>query len=158
MRKVFVIVLIVWASVLTQQQSLFAQVKIYPFEKIDSLQKVQKKNVVVYIYTDWCKYCQTMTNTTFKNDSIIKLLNNKFYFTSLNAEEKQNITFNNYTFKYKPTGVNTGTHELAIQLGTIHNETSYPTICILNANNEIIFQYPNYINHVELKKILVKLQ
>jgi thioredoxin-related protein len=158
MRKVFAILLIVWASILIQRQGLFAQIKTYPFEKIDSLQNVQNKNAVVFIYTDWCKYCQTMKNTTFKNDSIIKLLNNKFYFINLNAEEKQNITFNNYTFKYKPTGINTGTHELANQLGTINNEISYPTICVLNTNKEIIFQHPNYINHLDLKKILLKLQ
>ncbi len=153
----YVSIIIVWVCILMQTQTMFAQLKTYQFEQLDSLQKVEKRNIVVFIHTDWCKYCQAMQNTTFKNDSIIKLLNSKFYFINLNAEFKNNITFDNHIFKYKPTGSNTGTHELAEQLGTFENKLSFPTLCILNADHEIVFQYTQYIIAIDLKELLTHL-
>lgn len=149
---------LLWACVFMQAHYCFAQLNNYQFAQSDSLQKIEKKNIVVFIHTDWCNYCKTMQNTTFKNDSIIKLLNDTFYFIPLNAEQKNNIIFNGHTFKYKPTGANTGLHELAEQLATIEGKVSFPTLCFLNANNEIIFQHNQFINSVDLKIILTRLQ
>jgi thioredoxin-related protein len=153
--------LIFWwfcTCVFLQAQSLFAQIKTVRFEQIDSLQKIEKRNVVVFIHTDWCKYCQTMQNTTFKNDSIIYKLNTQFYFIDLNAEQKENIVFNGRTFKYKPTGTNTGIHELAEQLATEDIQVAYPTLCFLNSNKEIIFQYYQFINSTDLSTLLTRLK
>lgn len=153
--------LIFWwfcTCVFLQAQSLFAQIKTVRFEQIDSLQKIEKRNVVVFIHTDWCKYCQIMQNTTFTNDSIIYKLNTQFYFIDLNAEQKENIVFNGRTFKYKPTGTNTGIHELAEQLATVDNQVAYPTLCFLNSNKEIIFQYYQFINSTDLSTLLTRLK
>lgn len=136
----------------------FAQLKAYQFEEIDSLQKIENRIVMIFIHTDWCKYCQTMKNTTFKNDNIIEQINKQFYFIDLNAEEKKDIVFSNHIFKYKPTGTNTGINELAEQLGTVDSKVSYPTLCFLNADNEIILQYPQYISHADLMAILTRLK
>jgi thioredoxin-related protein len=148
---------LLFAIFLLPKQS-FAQPNTYQFEQIDSLQKIEKRTVLVFIHTDWCKYCQTMENTTFENVKIIEQINEQFYFVTLNAEEKRNIVFNNHVFKYKPTGANTGTHELAEQLGRVESKVAYPTLCFLNTDNEIIFQYPQYINHAELMAILTRLK
>jgi thioredoxin-related protein len=136
----------------------FSQIISYKFEQLDSLQKTEKRNVAVFIHTNWCKYCQTMQNTTLKNGSIIEQLNKKFYFINLNAEQKKDIVFNGHTFKYKPTAINTGIHELAEQLASIDNKVAYPTISFLNANNEIIFQYNQFINSTNLDIILKRLK
>jgi thioredoxin-related protein len=136
----------------------FSQITSYKFEQLDSLQKAEKRNVAVFIHTNWCKYCHTMQNTTLKNDSIIEQLNKKFYFINLNAEQKKDIVFNGHTFKYKPTGINTGIHELAEQLATIDNKVTYPTISFLNTNNKIIFQYNQFINSTNLDIILKRLK
>ncbi len=146
------------ACIFLQAQSLFAQIKTVQFEQIDSLQKIEKRNVVVFIHTDWCKYCQTMLNTTFKNDSITHKLSNQFYFIDLNAEQKKDIVINGRTFKYKPTGTNTGIHELAELFATVDNQVAYPTLCFLNSNNEIIFQYNQFINATDLSNILKRLK
>jgi hypothetical protein len=71
-----------------------------------------------------------------------------------NAEEKQDIVFNKNIFTYKPTGNNTGIHELAEQLGTVNGKLSYPSCCILNAENEIIFQYDGFLFVNDLLKVL----
>jgi thioredoxin-related protein len=136
----------------------FCQLQSRSFESIDSLQEIQKKKIIVFIHTDWCQYCQKMKATTFKNPEIIQSLNSDFYFIDFNAEEKRNITFNNQTFKYQPTGYNVGVHELALQLGTINNQIVYPVLCILNDKNEIILQYNNYLGPKDFKLLLEKLK
>jgi thioredoxin-related protein len=136
----------------------FAQLIVRNFEEIDSLQKAEKRNVIVFIHTDWCKFCQAMKNTTFKNSDIIKELNNAFYFVDFNAEEKRTIHFNNQTFRYKPSGNNSGIQDLAIHLGTINTQISYPIVCVLNEKNEIIFQYNSFLNTKGFKIILERLK
>jgi thioredoxin-related protein len=69
-------------SVMLPEKS-HAQLKTYQFEEIDSLQIIEKRKIVLFIHTDWCKYCQAMKNTTFKNKDIIDLLNERFYFRGL---------------------------------------------------------------------------
>ena len=135
----------------------FGQMQEVRFEQLDSVQKTEKRPVVVFLHTSWCKYCGTMKNTTFKNDEVINLLNQKFYFVSLNVEEKQDIRFRGHTFKYKPTGANTGVHELAEQLGMVNGNISYPSICFLNADYEIIYQQEGYVAPKDFLSILTKL-
>lgn len=99
-----------------------------------------------------------MKSTTFKNQEIIQSLNSDFYFIDFNAEEKKDISFNNQTFKYQPTGNNVGVHELALQLGTMKNQVVYPVLCVLNEKNEIILQYNNYLSPKDFKLLLEKLK
>ncbi len=136
-------ILITLTCILLSQLS-FAQLAQVKFEQLDSLQKIEKRPVLVFLHTSWCKYCGTMKNTSFKNNEVIKLLNQKFYFVSLDIEEKKDILFRNHTFRYKPTGTNTGVNELAEQLGTINGQLAYPSICFLNADFEIIYQQEGY--------------
>lgn len=126
-------------------QFCFGQIAQVRFEQLDSLQKLEKRPVVVFLHTSWCKYCGIMKNITFKNDEVVNMVNKNFYFISLDVEEKQDIRFRGYTFKYKPAGANTGVNELAEQLGTINGNVSYPSTCFLNADYEIIFQKEGYV-------------
>ena len=136
----------------------FAQLNLVSFEQIDSLQNIEKRKVVIFIYTDWCQFCHAMKNTTFKNENIIKELNDNFYFIDFNAGEERTITFNEATFKFKSTDNNSRIHELALQLGTVNKQLNYPVLCVLNSANEIIFQDNNYIKPNEFKIILEKLK
>lgn len=130
------------------------QLQVKSFDELDSLQKVTPRNIVVFIHTDWCKYCLSMLNTTFKDSEIVKTINNEFYFADLNAETEEEIVFNNYIFKYLPSGRKTGVHELALQLGSNSGQVVYPTLCILNADYEIVFQYSQLLNSESLLNIL----
>lgn len=133
---------------------VFAQLNNYSFEEIDSIEKTNPKFIVVFIHTDWCKYCQTMMHTTLQNEQVIEVLNEHFLYTALDAEFKNDIVFNHHSFHYMPNGNNTGTHELATALGTINDKLSFPTICILNKHYEIIFQHASFILADDLLSIL----
>ena len=135
-----------------------SQIRQYKFEQIDSLQEIEKKIVVVFIHTNWCRYCDAMKHTTFKNRDIINTLNNNFYFINFDAEEKRNIDFHNNTFQYKPTGDQTGINELAQQLGSINGKISFPGICFLNADNQIIYQHNEFLSAKDLEIILTQIK
>jgi hypothetical protein len=73
------------------------------------------------------------------------------------AESKNDIAFNDRTFKFKPTGPNTGVHELAIALSTVNNQITYPTITIIDRNYSILFHKQSYIKTKDLISILGKI-
>jgi thioredoxin-related protein len=134
--------------------TVFSQIISQSFEQLAGLQKTQNRFLVVFIHTDWCKYCQAMKNTTFKDKEIAALLNQNFWFVDLNAEEKSDITYNGQTYKFRPTGNNTGIHELVEKFTMPNGEASYPSICILNPDFEIIFQYNQLLSINDLRLLL----
>lgn len=131
-----------------------AQLDTYDFESLDSLQKTEARPVVVFLNAEWCKYCETMRNSTFKDQKVINLLNQYFYFIPFDGEQTEDVSFLNHVFKYKPTGKNTGIHELAEQLGTVDGSVSYPTITSLNSKYEITFQHASFLNTKQMMKVL----
>lgn len=135
----------------------FAQLKTFEFKELDSLQRTSKKPVAIFIHTDWCRYCGAMKNVTFKKDDVVQLLNEKFYLVSFNAEQKESIRFKGRQFEYQPTGVNTGINQLAIELGLVKGQLSYPTLCFLNSDYKIIYQHAGYIAADKLVAVLQKL-
>ena len=124
------------------------------FQQLDSLQKKEQKPVLVFIHTSWCKYCQAMEHTTFQNKEVKEMLEKSFYFVELNAEEKKDIKVKGHTFHYRPTGAGAGQHELAQELGSINGKISFPTLCFLNADYEIIYQRSGFLTAKELIEIL----
>ncbi|MFL9830189.1 DUF255 domain-containing protein [Flavobacterium sp. ST-87] len=150
---IFIVLIFFWAI-----PSGFAQLKSYTFEEAEQLSKKNPKPIVVFVHTNWCKICKMMENSTFKNPEIIKVLNTDFYFISLDAESKEDIFFNNHSFKFKPQGPNTGIHELATALATINSEVIYPTLTILEADFSIVFQKHSLLNAKDLLLILEKIK
>lgn len=137
--------------------SFAQQLNTYTFEQVDSLQAVEKRPVLVFMHTRWCKYCGLLRHTTLKNSSIVELLNNKYYYIEFDAEEKRSVLFNKRQFVYRPTGLNTGLHQLATVLGDVNGMVSFPALCFLNTDYEIVFQYSQYLNSKELLSIITKL-
>jgi thioredoxin-related protein len=145
MKKIITFLIIVNCFTL-QSQNQKDLLKTYTFEEVELLHKQNPKPILVYIYTDWCKFCFAMEKNTFKNKKVIQTINDQFYFIKLNAETKKDITFLNKKFIYKATGINTGIHELTNELASVKNRISYPTITKLNSNFEIEFQKVGYLN------------
>lgn len=152
MKRIFVIVLFLFAL------TGFGQIKVHSFSEVEKLNKIVSKPTLIFVHTSWCKYCKMMENSTLKNPQIIQMLNENFYFVSLDAEEKSDITFLNHTFKFKPNGQNTGIHELATELATIKKEVVYPTIVILDKDYTILSQKHSYTSAKDLLAILQKLK
>lgn len=151
MKKLILLILLVIAN------SSFAQLKTHTFEEAEKLSVKNPKPFVVFIHTSWCKYCKMMQNSTFKNEKVIKQLNEKFYFIPFDAEDKNDITFNNHIFKFKSKGNDSGIHELAEALAEKQGTIAYPTITILNPNHSIELQLQSFLNAENLFEILIQL-
>lgn len=152
-KTLFIVLIFFWAI-----PPGFAQLKSYSFEEAEKIVRENPKSIVVFIHTNWCKYCKMMENSTFKDPEVIAYLNKHFYFVSLDAESKDAITFNNHTFQFKPTGQNTGTHELAMELATIDGQVIYPTITILDVDYSIALQTTSFKNSENLLTLLKKMK
>jgi len=121
------------------------------FEQAVAFQNSEKRKVIIDIYTDWCGWCKRMDATTFSDPAVAKMLESNFYPVKFNAEQREPVTFNNYTFKFIPRGAK-GYHELAATL--LNDKLSYPSVVFLNENFEIIQVLSGYHKADEFLKII----
>lgn len=155
MKKVFLLSFLL-SLFFFKRNHAYAQNKLVEvtFEQVDSLIEIEQKPVIIFLYTDWCKYCHSMKETAFTDSTVIDYLNENFYFVRFNAESEKDITFAGNTFHFKPNGNENGVHELAIQLGTIDGKLSYPALSALNEQYELVFQYGGVLYKEELIAVL----
>lgn len=111
------------------------------FEEAVEKSKTEKKKIFIDVYTDWCGWCKVMDKNTFSQPVIAKYLNDHFYAVKLDAEQKEDITFREQTFKFVPSG-RKGYHQLAAAL--LQNKMSYPTVVFLDEEFNIIQPLPGY--------------
>lgn len=135
------------------KQQVFSQLKTYTFEQIEALSVVEKP-IVVYIYTDWCKGCIKMHQTTFENEAVIKELNSNYYYIPFNAEFKKEVVFDNRTFSYYQVNKRYGVHELAEFLGGHLNRIKYPTTVILNKKKKMVHKHASRLKAKGFLKLL----
>ncbi len=126
----------------------------YEINNLDSIQAVEERPIFFYIYTDWCVYCRQMKKQTLLDKSLIKILNEDFYFAKLNAESRRIFRFANQKFSFYPSSRDSGTNELAIALAAEKGEISYPAVVVLNRNNEIIYKEIGFQTSGQLKRAL----
>lgn len=153
MKKIFFILLMHSLVVFSQKNQ---KLKTFSFEEIEKLQQQNAKPLLVFVFTDWCKICFGMKQTTFKNEQVIKLLNEHFYVIFFDAENNKDVRFHNKTFRYQSSGKNGGIHELASILASINNQMVYPTTVILNNKQEIDAQIQGYVNSIIMLSVLEK--
>lgn len=153
MKSAFLILLITGVYI----TNCFGQTRVVTFEDLNVLQDKEPRPVAVLIQTSWCKFCHAMKNSLLKNKHLSGVMADKFYVVFLDAESKKNIQFAGRTFKYIPSGANTGVNELAKELGTINGQLAYPSLCFLNEKNEIIYQHSGFLGPKAIEKMVRKL-
>lgn len=133
-----------------------AQLKELSVNELETLQKHNPRNTVLFIHTSWCQYCKAMMKTTFRNKEVMSLLDEHFHFIPFNAEERKDVVFKGKTYRFQPSGRNTGVHELAQSFMEDKTPASYPNLFILNPNHEIITESNGFISSTEMLKILTE--
>lgn len=118
-------------------------------EEVQKRMKKKPKKIVVDVYTDWCGWCKKMDKATFSTPEVSKQLTDKFYAVKFNAEQTENIIFNNKVYGYNSRSK---THDLAIEL--LNGRLGYPTVVYLNEKLEVIQSVPGYYEKGDYLKIL----
>ena len=122
------------------------------FEEAIELNKENPKPILVDIYTDWCGYCKKMDLNTYSNKTIGNYINKNFYAVKLDGEGKEDIIFNDHTFKFQKEG-RRGYHQLAASL--MDGKLSYPTTLFLSEDVKLLDKIPGYLDKEIMEKVLV---
>jgi len=112
------------------------------------------KKYFIFVYTDWCSWCNRMKSTTFQDEKVVNLLNEKFVPVMFDAESKDPITFQGNEFNFVSQG-NRGYHELAAAL--LNNQLSYPSVVFLDEQMNLIQPLPGYKSAEDLSIVLTYL-
>ena len=115
------------------------------FEKLPKLIQQESKPVMVFIHTDWCKYCLMQDKITFQDSLIVSELNQNYYCVRLNAEADQQIYFLNIMYTKKGN-----IHSLSWVLGAQNNELTFPTTVLLSPQYQITNRWVGYLSKEQL--------
>ncbi len=110
-------------------------------QAMDSLQ-VNKKKILVDVYTQWCGWCKKMDKTTFRDPEIVEYINKTYYAVKFDAEQKESIEFNGEEYKFVTGAKGRGYHQLALAL--TKGRLSYPSFVFLNEDASVIQPIPGY--------------
>lgn len=98
------------------------KIKWMSVEEVELAMKTTPKKVYVDIFTDWCHWCKVMDKKTFTNKDVIAYMNENYYCIKLDAERKDEVTFNG---KKYGLASNSRTNNLAVEW--TRGQLSYPT-------------------------------
>lgn len=147
MKKLLLVVtLVVFGFTIKAQE-----IKWISFEDAVVLNKETPKLILIDVYTDWCGWCKKLDKITYKNKEVIKLINDNFYAVKLDGEGKEDISYKDYTFKYKEEG-RSKYHEFAATI--MGGKLSYPTTIIMDSNEKLIDRIPGFIDEKMMEKVL----
>ena len=112
----------------------------------------EPKMIFVDTYTDWCGWCKKMDASTFSHPVIADYMNEHYYAVKMDAEMKDTIVFNGYTFVNPNPQTRRSTHQLAASL--LDNKLSYPSFVFLNPNFERMQILPGYKTAQQFEPII----
>ena len=93
----------------------------------------EDKHIIIDFYTDWCGWCKVMDRKTYADPRVMKLLNESFVITKINAESNKRFRVGD--------GEMTG-RELARQ----YRVQSFPMTWFLKPDGSALANVPGYID------------
>jgi len=100
------------------------------FEEAYAKCKKNPRPIMVDVYTTWCGPCKMMSNQTFNHPQISKYINDNFYAVKFDAETKDSVKFDKYTFVSSDASNPKAPHQFAASI--LDNQLAYPSIVFLN--------------------------
>lgn len=103
----------------------------------DALEKTKEepKKIMLDFYTEWCRWCERMDQTTLKHPAIVAYINENFYPVKFDAEREDIILYKEKKYALIKAG-RRAYHELAIEM--MRGRMSFPSIVFLDESTEVI--------------------
>lgn len=139
------------AAAVNANQEIPKKIKWLTWEEMVELNAKNPKKIFIDFYTSWCGWCKVMDKNTFEDSIIAQMMMKDFYCVKFDAERKEDIQFQDRTWKFVPGG-RSGYHELAAYF--MQGQLSYPTFCVLNYKFELITPLKGYINVPQFEPII----
>lgn len=143
MKKVTILLFLVslafTSKLLAQNEA--SSIKWMSITEAEKLSKENPKKIIIDVYTDWCRWCKQLDNTTYKNAAIVKYVNDNFYAVKLNAESKDKISYQGQEHEYDPAKrINN------VAVNFLGSQAGYPTTTFLDEKLAVLSVVPGYQN------------
>lgn len=145
--KQLIVILIFFALKGTAQEA----VQWISFEELPEKMRVEKKPVLLFFYTDWCKYCQLQKSTTFEDKTIVNKLNTSYYPIKVNGETTEAISFLGRKYQYNPS---TKTHEFLEQMMQKDGKLTFPTTTFISKDLSVVVKKEGYISQEVFEELI----
>lgn len=127
------------------------EIKWYTWQEAMEANQKEPKKMFIDMYTDWCGWCKKMDASTFKDPEVIKYMNDNFYAIKFNAEQKEEVIYDDHKFEFVKSG-RRGYHQLAAAL--LDGQMGYPSFVYMDEEERRITISPGY---KDAKKLLLEL-
>jgi thioredoxin-related protein len=111
--------------------------------------KVEKKPILIDLYTNWCGWCKVMDKNTYTNPMVIKYIKDNFYPVKLDAETKETLSWKGKQFVYN---ADYKVNEYAVEI--TGGQLSFPTTVILPVDGSAPQAIPGYLKIPDMELIL----
>lgn len=145
-KKSYVVLLLLLCSFAIQAQ----KITWVSFNELPALMREKPKPVMVFVHTNWCKYCLIQEQTTFTDSAAVNATNENYYAVKLNAESQDPISFLGRTYYPTPNG----THDLANLIATKNGQVTYPTTVFMSESFQIVGQWQGLMQTAQLMPVL----
>lgn len=107
-------------------------------------QKDDPKKIILFVYTEWCKNCHEMNETTFVHKDVVKYVNDNFYAANFNGEGTEIINYKGFEYtnpNYDPDREGRNYQHFFADALKI---TAYPSIVFFDETGEVISPVRGY--------------
>jgi thioredoxin-related protein len=116
------------------------------------LQKINPKNIILDVYTNWCGPCKLMDKNTFQNKFIAQYINRYFYAVKFNGEGNETVNFNgrkfeNIGYDKSKSQTRNSSHQFTQFLGV----NAYPTTLFFDEKMNLITPIRGYLPPKQLE-------
>ncbi len=110
-------------------------------EEAQERAREEGKWVLIDVYTEWCGFCRRMNTETYRDENVLKAIEENYLAVRLDAESKDVITFNGHQIEKR---------DLAYEFRV----SSYPTTIIIAHDGEPFAAQPGFMDAPTFTNIL----